>query len=144
MMRKCFSILSGSNRKSWRTVPPRRNWTRCYDFQNLYHLRLPRVLPVSICLCSSCFAVRSRCLKLCSRAVNDNICPSTSGRRSLITHRCITSGLVARRSLLIRTDRQTTTVMTMIGVTILSSTETTSATVTKSWTASGRAPLAKC
>ena len=81
------------------------------------------------------FCYCSRSLKLCSRAVSDNTCPSTSGRRSSITHLCITSGLVARRSPLTRTDPQTTTAMTMIGAIILSSTGTILVTVTKSWTA---------
>jgi len=81
------------------------------------------------------FCYCSRYLKLCSRAVSNNICLSTSGRRSSITHWCTTSGLIARRSLLTRTGPQTTMAIMIIGVIILSSTGTILATVTKSWIA---------
>ena len=51
MMRRCFNISSGSNRKSWRMEQLRRSWTRCYGSPNLYHQQLPRVLPVCFSPC---------------------------------------------------------------------------------------------
>jgi hypothetical protein len=57
--KRCSSISSGSSRKNWRTVQPKKNWMRCSVSLSLFRQYHPRAHQVGLRLCLSRHLIHS-------------------------------------------------------------------------------------
>lgn len=115
--KRCSSISSGSSRKNWRTVRPKKNWTHFFVSLSPFRQYHPRALQVGVRPCLSCHLTHSA-RQPSLRVASVNTCLNTSARKFLTIPPCTTSGPVAKRNLRTQNERRTTTATTTTAATI--------------------------